>query len=45
MGWAKDPQKIKTVTGWFEKYGMTDVWGGIKKFDNYSAAIVKGIKK
>jgi ubiquinone/menaquinone biosynthesis C-methylase UbiE len=40
-----NPQKIRTVTKWFEKYNMTDVWGGVKKFDNYSAAVVKGIKK
>jgi len=40
-----NPQKIKTVTKWFKKYGMSDVWGGSKKYDTYSAAIVKGIKK
>lgn len=39
-----NPKKIETVTGWFKKYGMEEVWGGLRKYDNYEAAIVKGIK-
>lgn len=38
------PQKIKTVSGWFEKYGMCNVWGGKIKYDNCVASVVKGIK-
>jgi hypothetical protein len=36
---------LKTVVNWFKKHGMTDVWGDIKKIDNYSTAIVRGIRK
>lgn len=39
------PQKIKTVASWFKKYGLTDVWGGIKEYDNFKSSVVKGIKK
>ena len=39
------PQKIKTVVSWFNKYGMKDVWGGFIKYENCEAAGVKGIKK
>lgn len=38
------PQKIKTITGYFKKYGMKDVWGGNIKYEKYKAAIVKGTK-
>ena len=39
------PQKISTVSEWFSKYGMKDVWGGFIKYENCESAIVKGIKK
>lgn len=39
------PQKINTVVNWFKKYGMKDVWGGTIKYDNFKAAVVKGIKE
>lgn len=39
------PQKISTVVKWFEKYGMTSVWGGYITYDNFKGAVVKGIKK
>lgn len=38
------PQKVETVKGWFEKYGMKDVWGGYIQYDTGNAAVVKGIK-
>lgn len=38
------PQKIKTVVKWFEKYGMKHVWGGFVYYENCKAAVVKGIK-
>lgn len=40
-----NPKKINAVIGWYKKYGMMNVDGGLKKYDNYKAAIVKGIKK
>jgi SAM-dependent methyltransferase len=40
-----NPKKIKTVAGWFEKYGMEKVWGGKVQYDNCVASVVKGIKK
>jgi SAM-dependent methyltransferase len=40
-----NPQKIKTVTKWFKKYGMSDVWGGKIYHDGFTSAVVKGIKK
>jgi len=39
------PQRISTVVGWFNKYGMTEVWGGNIPYDKFKAAVVKGIKK
>jgi SAM-dependent methyltransferase len=39
------PQKISTVVGWFNKYGMQEVWGGFAHYDAFKAAVVKGIKK
>ena len=39
------PKKLKTVVNWFKKHGMTDVWGDIKKIENYSTATVRGIRK
>ncbi len=38
------PQKIKTIVNWFNKYGMKDVWGGFIKYENCEAAVVKGKK-
>ena len=38
------PQKIRTVVNWFKKYNMQNVWGGIVKYENYKATVVKGIK-
>jgi 2-polyprenyl-3-methyl-5-hydroxy-6-metoxy-1,4-benzoquinol methylase len=40
-----NPQKISTVAGWFEKYGMNDVWGGKVKYENCVASVVKGIRR
>ena len=40
-----NPQKITTVTSWFKKYGMSDVWGGKIYHDLFTSAVVKGIKK
>jgi len=39
------PQKISTVTKWFEQYGMSDVWGGKIYYENAMASVVKGTKK
>ncbi len=39
------PQKIATVVSWFEKYGMKQVKGEKIYYDNYTATVVKGIKK
>ncbi len=39
------PQRISTVVKWFEKYGMTTVWGGYIYEGKFRAAVVKGIKK
>ena len=38
------PQKIKTVVNWFNKYGMKQVWGGFITYQNCKAAVVKGVK-
>ncbi|MEN9569626.1 MAG: hypothetical protein RL172_857 [Bacteroidota bacterium] len=38
------PQKIKTVAGWFKKYGMDNVWGGKVFYENCVASVVKAIK-
>jgi SAM-dependent methyltransferase len=40
-----NPQKIKTVSSWFKKYGMDDVWGGKIGYENCIASVVKGTKK
>jgi 2-polyprenyl-3-methyl-5-hydroxy-6-metoxy-1,4-benzoquinol methylase len=40
-----NPQKIRTVSSWFKKYGMDDVWGGKIQYDNCTASVVKGVKK
>ena len=39
------PQKISTVVSWFNKYGMKDVFGGDVPYQNFYAAVVKGVKK
>jgi SAM-dependent methyltransferase len=39
-----NPQKINTVSGWFKKHGMENVWGGKVKYDNCVAMVVKGMK-
>ena len=39
------PQKVKTVEKWFDKYGMKEIWGGDIYYQNCYAVIVKGIKK
>ena len=39
------PQKVKTVEKWFDKYGMKEIWGGDIFYQNCSAVIVRGIKK
>ncbi len=38
------PQKMTTVKKWFEKYGMTSVWGGDVTYQNCYAVVVKGKK-
>lgn len=38
------PQKIENIKEYFKEFGMQNIWGGILKYDNYSAAVVKGIK-
>ena len=38
------PQKIKNVHRWFEKYGMEKIWSGSVKYDNCKVAVVKGIR-
>lgn len=40
-----NPQSIKTVTEWFKKHGVENVWGGKVKYENCVASVVKGIKK
>ena len=39
------PQKISTVSKWFEDYGMSDIWGGKIYYENAMASVVKGRKK
>ena len=39
------PQKLSTVVRWFKKYGMDNVKGERICFNNYTAFVVKGIKK
>ena len=39
------PQRIETVKGWFEKYGMKVTHASFIRYgDNFKAAVVKGIK-
>jgi len=38
------PQKIKTVEGWFKELGLRDIKAGFVKFDNNEAAIVRGTR-
>jgi len=41
-----NPQKIETVKGWFEEFGMDVKFAGYIKYDRKgSVAVVKGIKK
>jgi ubiquinone/menaquinone biosynthesis C-methylase UbiE len=39
------PQKVSTVVKWFKENSMENVWGGPIHYDNYTAYVVKGIKK
>lgn len=39
------PQKIKTVVQWFNKYGMANIFGDYVRYQNCEAAVVRGIKK
>ncbi len=39
------PQKISTVVNWFKKYGMENVSGEMVVYDQFKAAVVKGVKK
>jgi len=39
------PQKVSTVVNWFKKYGMEQVWGGLIRYENCGAYVVKGIKR
>ena len=39
------PQKISTVVGWFNKYGMKDVSGKTVHFENCVAPVVRGTKQ
>jgi 2-polyprenyl-3-methyl-5-hydroxy-6-metoxy-1,4-benzoquinol methylase len=39
------PQRIQTVVNWFNRYGMTNVWGGYIYDGKFRSAVVKGIKK
>ena len=38
------PQPIHTVINWFNRKGMSNVWGGFIHYQHYRAAVVKGIK-
>lgn len=38
------PQRINTVSAWFKKYGMEQVWGGTIYQGGFKSAVVKGIK-
>jgi SAM-dependent methyltransferase len=38
------PQKLNTVVGWFNKYGMKNVEGKFIYYENFSAPVVRGIK-
>jgi SAM-dependent methyltransferase len=39
------PQRVSTVSRWFNKYGMKDVWGGFVSYNNGIGPVVKGIRK
>lgn len=39
------PQRVSTVTSWFHKNGMENVWGGFIRYNKYRAAVVKGTAK
>ncbi len=39
-----EPQKIETIKDYFTEFEMQNVWGGFIKYDNFSAAVVKGIR-
>ncbi len=39
------PQKLSTVVGWFNKYGMDNVSGQFVFYENCTAPVVRGIKK
>jgi SAM-dependent methyltransferase len=39
------PQKIDTVTKWFQQNGMEQVWGGKIYYDQCVSYVVKGVKK
>jgi SAM-dependent methyltransferase len=39
------PQKVDTVTKWFQQNGMEQVWGGKIYYDQCVSYVVKGIKK
>jgi hypothetical protein len=39
------PQRIGTVAGWFEQYGMKAVNGRKVRYGNSVASVVSGIKK
>lgn len=38
------PQKIKTVEGWFKEMGLKKIGAGYVKFDNNAAAVVRGCR-
>jgi ubiquinone/menaquinone biosynthesis C-methylase UbiE len=38
------PQKISTVVSWFNKYGMKNTDGKFIYYENFSAAVVRGVK-
>jgi hypothetical protein len=41
------PQKVNTVKGWFEEFGMKVTFAGTIKYgkENFTSAVVKGIKQ
>ncbi len=39
-----EPQKIETIKDYFTEFEMHNVWGGLIKYDNFSAAVVKGVR-
>jgi hypothetical protein len=38
------PQRIKTVEGWFKEMGFKEIFAGNIKYNNNTAAVVKGIR-